>query len=52
MEKVLSNYYLTESIEKNGTIWFIERGAPNSGDVVFETKYKSIAFAIYELLNI
>lgn len=51
MSKQFQKYHLSECIESEGTIWVIERTAPNSGEVVLETKNKYKAFDILNNLN-
>ena len=44
-------YHLSECIEPEGTLWVIEKEAPNSGIVILETKNKYKAFDILNNLN-
>ena len=44
-------FYITESVDSDGTTWIIERGAPNSGDVVFESKDRQTAYLVYDIIN-
>ena len=47
----INKYHLSEYIEPDHTLWIIERTAPNSGDVVFETLNKNEAFNRLDELN-
>lgn len=47
----MQNYHLTEHIEINKTLWVIEKDAPNSGIVIYETADKEKAFIVLDNLN-
>lgn len=44
-------YHLTEETSVNPTLWIIEKYAPNSGVVIFETEDKELSFKVLENLN-
>ena len=44
-------YHLTEETSVNPILWIIEKEAPNSGVVIFETPDKDLAFKVLDNLN-
>ncbi len=45
----MSDIYLTELIPEN--TWVVEKNAPNSGDVLFETRSKQLALEFMAFLS-